>query len=75
MKIPILIMIFSATGPLVLAALWLYFTAADRHEPVEYYSGWSGYGHPIRLGRKITRSAADAGRSRLCLSHRLFRRR
>ena len=60
MKIPILLMILSATGLLVLAALWLYFRATERHEPVEYYSGWSGYGHPIRLGRKITRSEADA---------------
>ena len=53
-------MILSATGLLVLAALWLYFRATERHEPVEYYSGWSGYGHPIRLSRKITRSEADA---------------
>jgi hypothetical protein len=60
MKIPILLMILSATGLLVLAALWLYFRANERHEPVEYYSGWSGYGHPIRLGRRITRGEADA---------------
>jgi len=60
MKIPILLMILSATGLTMLAALWLYVRATERHEPVEYYSGWSGYGHPIRLGRKITRSEADA---------------
>ncbi len=59
MKIAILLMILSATGLLVLAALWLYFRAAERHDPVEYYSGWSGYGHPIRLGKKITRGEAD----------------
>jgi hypothetical protein len=53
-------MILSGTGLLVLAALWLYVRATERHEPVEYFSGWSGYGHPIRLGRKITRSEADA---------------
>ena len=64
MKIPILLMILSATGLLALAALWLYFRATERHEPVEYYSGWSGYGHPIRLGRKITRSEADAQAAR-----------
>jgi uncharacterized protein DUF6156 len=60
MKIPVLLMILSATGLTALAALWLYVRATERHEPVEYYSGWSGYGHPIRLGRKITRSEADA---------------
>jgi Family of unknown function (DUF6156) len=60
MKIPVLLMILSATGLTMLAALWLYFRATERHEPVEYYSGWSGYGHPIRLGRKITRGEADA---------------
>jgi YD repeat-containing protein len=64
MKIAILLMILSAAGLLVLAALWLYFRAAERHDPVEYYSGWSGYGHPIRLGRKITRGEADAQAAR-----------
>jgi hypothetical protein len=64
MKIPILLMILSATGLAVLAAVWLYVRAAERHEPVEYYSGWSGYGHPIRLGRKIARSEADAQAAR-----------
>lgn len=64
MKIPILLMIVSAAGLAVVAALWLYFRAADRRDPVEYYSGWSGYGHPIRLGRKITRAEAYAQATR-----------
>jgi YD repeat-containing protein len=64
MKIAILLMILSATGLLVLAALWLYFKLAERHDPVEYYSGWSGYGHPVRLGRRITRGEADAQAAR-----------
>jgi hypothetical protein len=64
MKVAVLLMILSAAGLVVLAALWLYFRAAERHEPVEYYSGWSGYGHPIRLGRKITRAEATAQAAR-----------
>src|ERR1700751_5734586 len=60
MKIPILLMIASATGLLVLAALWLYLRAGVRHEPVEYYAGWGGYVHPIGLSKKITRGEAYA---------------
>jgi hypothetical protein len=58
MKIPILLMILSATGLLVLAAVWLYIPM--RHDPVEYYASWGGYGHPIGLSRKITRGEAYA---------------
>jgi len=64
MKTAFLLMILSATGLLALAALWLCFRAAERHDPVEYHSGWSGYGYPIRLGRKITRGEADAQAAR-----------
>jgi hypothetical protein len=31
-----------------------------KHEPVEYFSGWGGYRHPIGLSDKITREEADA---------------
>ena len=64
MKIPILLMILSATGLVVLAALWFYFRAAERHDPVEYYASWGGYGHPIGLSRKITRGEAYAQAAR-----------
>lgn len=60
MKIPILLMIASAAGLLVLAVLWLYFRTGPRHEPIEYYAGWGGYMHPIGLSKKITRGEADA---------------
>ncbi len=63
MKIPILLMILSATGLLVLAALWLY-RAGERHEPLEYYAGWGGYGHPIGLSKKITQGEAYATAAR-----------
>ena len=64
MKIPILLMIASATGLLVLAALWLYLRAGPRHEPIEYYASWGGYGHPIGLGKKITQGEAYATAAR-----------
>jgi hypothetical protein len=31
-----------------------------KHEPVEYFSGWGGYRHPIGLSDKITKEEADA---------------
>jgi hypothetical protein len=31
-----------------------------KHDPVEYFSGWDGYGLPIRLTGRITRDEADA---------------
>jgi Family of unknown function (DUF6156) len=34
--------------------------ARRNHDPVEYYRGWDGYRHPIRLSHKITREEADA---------------
>jgi Family of unknown function (DUF6156) len=31
-----------------------------KHDPVEYFSGWDGYGLPIRLTGLITREEAEA---------------
>jgi hypothetical protein len=31
-----------------------------KHDPVEYFSGWDGYGLPIRLTGRITKDEADA---------------
>ena len=31
-----------------------------KHDPVEYFSGWDGYGLPIRLTGRITKEEADA---------------
>ncbi len=34
--------------------------AHQKHDPVEYYSGWGSYRHPIVLRHKITKEEADA---------------
>jgi hypothetical protein len=40
---------------------WAVLARANvTHEPIEYYRGWGGYSHPIRLGHKISKEAADA---------------
>jgi hypothetical protein len=31
-----------------------------KHDPIEYFSGWNGYGLPIRLTNRITKEEADA---------------
>jgi len=31
-----------------------------KHAPVEYFSGWGGYTHPIGLSDRITKEEADA---------------
>jgi len=37
-----------------------YARATTKHEPIEYYRGWSGYWHPIGLDHKISKEEADA---------------
>src|SRR3954464_7178191 len=40
---------------------WSMWRRRERkHDPVEYFSGWDGYGLPIRLTGLITREEADA---------------
>ena len=69
----ILISAIVTIGKILLAAIaliggalaaWLAWGAIARatvkHEPVEYYLGWDGYSHPIRLYRKISKAEADA---------------
>jgi Family of unknown function (DUF6156) len=34
--------------------------AQQKHDPIEYHSGWGSYRHPIVLERKITKEEADA---------------
>jgi hypothetical protein len=34
--------------------------AGETHDPVEYFSRWSGYSHPIHLRRKISEEQAQA---------------
>ena len=41
---------------------WVIWRPSRRrkHDPVEYFSGWDGYGLPIRLTGRITKDEADA---------------
>jgi hypothetical protein len=40
---------------------WIAWQRAPRkHDPVEYFAGWDGYGLPIRLTHRITREEAEA---------------
>jgi len=60
MKILILLIVMVGV---VIAAVLVRSTllrANRRHDPIEYYSGWGGYWHPIGLENKITREEADA---------------
>lgn len=47
----------------LLIAAWFAWAAWVRwrikHEPIEYYSGWGGYWHPIGLSGKISKEEAD----------------
>ena len=57
----LLITIVAGLG-LALLVLWLRRWLA-RHrprDPVEYYSGWDGYGLPLRLTNRITQDEAEA---------------
>ncbi len=52
---------------IVLIGVWLAAVflrsvqkAHEKHDPIEYYSGWGGYRHPIVLQHKITKAEADA---------------
>ena len=60
MKILILLIVMVGV---VIAAVLVRSTllrANRRHAPIEYYSGWGGYWHPIGLENKITKEEADA---------------
>jgi hypothetical protein len=49
-----------AVGALLVAHIVRSVRRAFRiHDPIEYYSGWDGYWHPISLSNKITKEEAD----------------
>ena len=53
----------AATAGIGLAGLmaWQAYERAHRkHDPVEYFSRWSGYTQPVALDDKITKAQADA---------------
>ena len=57
MKTLILLLIVLGAG----FAGWIAWQRTPRtHDPVEYFSGWDGYGLPIRLTGRITKEEADA---------------
>jgi Family of unknown function (DUF6156) len=40
---------------------WIAWQRRPRkHDPVEYFAGWDGYGLPIRLTQRITKEEAEA---------------
>jgi len=57
MKTLILLVLMVGAG----VAGWSIWRGSERkHDPVEYFSGWDGYGLPIRLTGRITKDEADA---------------
>jgi hypothetical protein len=57
MKILILLLVVLGSG----LAGWMAWQRRPRkHDPVEYFNGWDGYGLPIRLTGRITKDEADA---------------
>jgi hypothetical protein len=61
MKPLILLIAAFAIGLMVLILLAQWQHARNRkHDAVEYYGGWDGYGLPLHLSQKITKQAADA---------------
>ena len=58
MKLAILLV--TLAGLAALAARLLQALTRKPHDPVEYYRGWRGYRHPIKLENRITKEEADA---------------
>src|SRR5215510_12473718 len=57
----ILILLLTVAIAIGVAVLIVRSVRANRkHDPIEYYKGWGGYGHPIGLQNQITKEEADA---------------
>ena len=57
MKTLILLVLMIGAG----FAGWIIWQRRPRkHDPVEYFGGWDGYGLPIRLTGRITKDEAEA---------------
>jgi hypothetical protein len=54
-----LVVVVAGVG-LGLLIAWSVPRTNRKHDPVEYYRGWGGYGHPIVLQNRITKEEADA---------------
>jgi len=53
------ILLLTLGGLVALARRLVLALARKDHDPVEYYRGWRGYRHPIKLENRITRQEAD----------------
>lgn len=64
MKTLILLLVVAGGG----IAGWIIWQRGRRrkHDPVEYFSGWDGYGLPIRLTGRIAKEEAEATAARGC---------
>jgi hypothetical protein len=60
MKTLIVPIVVLGVGLVLLVAWSARERANTRHDPIEYYRGWGGYGHPIVLQNKMTKEEADA---------------
>jgi hypothetical protein len=56
----LLLVVALGTGIAVFVAYSMQREAGGRHEPVEYYRGFAGYGHPVTLTYPVTKEEADA---------------
>ena len=54
------ILLLTLGGLVALARRLVLALARKDHDPVEYYRGWRGYRHPIKLENQITSQQADA---------------
>ena len=54
------ILLLTLGGLVALARRLVLALARKDHDPVEYYRGWRGYRHPIKLENRITKEEAEA---------------
>jgi hypothetical protein len=60
MKTLIVLIVVVGAGLALLMVRSARARANRKHDPVEYYRGWTSYRHPIYLENKITKEEADA---------------
>ena len=59
-ELPVRLFGFAAIA-LTIAGTWVALKYTNRpHDPIEYYTAWDGYWHPIRLYKRISKEKADA---------------
>jgi len=59
LELPVRLFGFAAFA-LTIAGTWYALKHTNRpRDPIEYYTSWDGYWHPIRLYKRITKEKAD----------------